>query len=212
MLRIGIIEDDPVIREGLEAFLLAEDKFEYVVAEGSVEEFLVHLENKQFDVVLSDIGLPGMSGIEGIPYLKEANPDVDIIMLTVYHDSDRIFKSLVAGAIGYLLKNTPLPDIEKAIFDINKGGSPMSPTIARQVIGHFQNRQAEKKERAKASVLTPREREIVDGIVDGLSYKMIANRYFISIETVRQHIKNIYRKLHVNSKAEVITKSLKGEI
>lgn len=207
MLKIGIIEDDLVIREGLRRYLSVD--FENVIAAESVEEFLPELKdkNKDFDIILTDIELPGMNGIEGIKHIKKISPTTDILMLTVYNDSDRIFKSLCAGAIGYLLKNTPLPEIKEAIVNTHKkGGAPMSPTIARKVIEHFQPKRPVK------SVLTPREREIVDAIVEGLSYKMIGNKLFISIETVRQHIKNIYRKLHVNSKAEVIAKSLKGEI
>ena len=125
------------------------------------------------------------------------------------HDSTKIFDSLVAGASGYLLKHTSLPEIHESIQTLLKGGAPMSPQIARKVIGHFNKprKQAEEK-----SDLTLREQDIVNGLVDGLSYKLIADRYEISIDTVRAHIRNIYRKLHVNSKAEVIAKSLRGEI
>ena len=161
------------------------------------------------DVVLMDIGLPGMSGIDGIRIIKDQHPDIDIIMLTVYHDSHKIFNSLCAGASGYLLKNTPLEEIKNSIETLHDGGAPMSPQIARKVIQYFQ---PGKKLLQKKSPLTPKEKEIVVGLVDGLSYKMIADRMDISIETVRYHIKNIYQKLHVHSKAEVISKSLRGEI
>jgi DNA-binding NarL/FixJ family response regulator len=129
-------------------------------------------------------------------------------MLTIYHDSHKIFDSLVAGASGYLLKHTSLPEIKEAIENLVDGGAPMSPQIARKVIQHFNKPVAEKPE----SDLTAREQDIVNGLVDGLSYKMIADRFDISIDTVRAHIRNIYKKLHVNSKAEVIAKSLRGEI
>lgn len=157
-----------------------------------------------------DIQLPGMSGIEGIGIIKDKYPEIDIIMLTVYHDSHKIFDSLCAGASGYLLKHTSLPEIKESILNLLNGGAPMSPQIARKVINHFQEQEPRKSN--VESSLTPREHDIVNGLVDGLSYKMIADRYDISIDTVRAHIRNIYKKLHVNSKAEVIAKSLKGEI
>ncbi len=152
--------------------------------------------------------MPGISGINGIKILKHDYPGINIIMLTVYNDSTRIFNSLCAGASGYLLKNTPLEEIKKAIEELDSGGAPMSPEIARKVIEYFNP----KKTNNYQSALTSKENEIVNLMVDGLSYKMIADRMGISIDTVRFHIKNIYRKLHVNSKGEVISKSLKGEI
>ena len=155
-----------------------------------------------------DIGLPGMSGISGIKLIKAKYPEINIIMLTVYHDTHKIFQSLCAGASGYLLKNSPFSEIKKAIKIVNAGGSSMSPQIARKVIEHFQTCEKINHE----STLTDKEKEIVSCLVDGLSYKMIAAQEHISIETVRSHIKNIYKKLHVHSKAEVIKKSLTGEI
>ena len=151
--------------------------------------------------------MPGMSGIDGMKLIKREFPDIDIIMLTVYNDADKIFQSLCAGATGYLLKNTPLDEIREGIELLKKGGSPMSPQIARKVVEYFST-----DKKALPSLLSEKENEIVIALVDGLSYKLIADRLNISIETVRFHIKNIYRKLHVHSKAEVISKSLKGEI
>ncbi|HSD63195.1 MAG TPA: response regulator transcription factor, partial [Ignavibacteriaceae bacterium] len=159
-------------------------------------------------VALVDIGLPGISGINGIKILRKEYPDINIIMLTVYNDPARIFNSLCAGASGYLLKNTPLEEIKKSIEILDSGGSPMSPEIARKVIDYFNTGKSE----GYKSDLTKKENEIVNALVDGLSYKLIADRMEISIDTVRFHIRNIYRKLHVNSKSEVISKSLKGEI
>ncbi len=161
------------------------------------------------DVILMDIELPGMSGIDGMKLIKNQHPEVEIIILTVYHDSHKIFDSLCAGASGYLLKHTSLPEIKEAIETLVDGGSPMSPQIARKVIDYFKKPEVKKE---PESELTPREQEIVVGLVDGLSYKMIADRMDIAIDTVRAHIRNIYKKLHVNSKAEVIAKSLRGEI
>lgn len=210
MINIGIVEDNVKIRNLIQRYLDMQESLSCKTAVDSVEEMLDHLkEHDPPDVMLMDIQLPGMSGIKGIEIIKKNYPDVEIIMLTVYHDSHKIFDSLVAGASGYLLKHTSLPEIKESIENLVAGGAPMSPQIARKVIEHFNQPEPEKKPK---SDLTSREQDIVNGLVDGLSYKLIADRYDISIDTVRAHIRNIYKKLHVNSKAEVIAKSLRGEI
>lgn len=210
MITIGIVEDNVKIRSLIQRYLDMQDSMSCKVALDSVEEMLEHLkEYDQPDVLLMDIQLPGMSGIEGIGIIKKEYPDIEIMMLTVYHDSHKIFDSLVAGASGYLLKHTSLPEIKESIETLAEGGAPMSPQIARKVIQHFSD--SEKKKKPESN-LTAREQDIVNGLVDGLSYKLIADRFDISIDTVRAHIRNIYKKLHVNSKAEVIAKSLRGEI
>lgn len=207
---VGIVEDNKKIRDLIQRYLDMQDELKCPVAVDTVEEMIEYLEDHPHpNVILMDIQLPGMSGIKGIGLIKEKYPEIDIIMLTVYHDSHKIFNALRAGASGYLLKHTSLPEIRESILKLIDGGAPMSPQIARKVINHFQEN-APKKD--PDSDLTPREHDIVNGLVDGLSYKMIADRYDISIDTVRAHIRNIYKKLHVNSKAEVIAKSLKGEI
>jgi DNA-binding NarL/FixJ family response regulator len=209
MIRIGIVEDDDLIRESIQKYLNKQDNFICELGDNCFENFLPRLnEEDSIDVALVDIGLPGMSGINGIKILRKEFPDINIIMLTVYNDSTRIFNSLCAGASGYLLKNTPLEEIKKSIEMLDGGGSPMSPEIARKVIEYFNP----KKSAGYNSVLTQKENEIVNALVDGLSYKLVADKMGISIDTVRFHIRHIYRKLHVNSKAEVISKSLKGEI
>ena len=209
MATIGIVEDNVKIRNLIQRYLDMQDGLSCPVAMDSVEDMMEYLkENDSPDVILMDIQLPGMSGIKGISLIKQKYPDIEIIMLTIYHDSHKIFKSLQSGASGYLLKNTPLAEIRESIENLLEGGAPMSPQIARKVIDHFQKKPPKKKK----SKLTDREQDIVTGLVDGLSYKLIAARYEISIDTVRAHIRNIYKKLHVNSKAEVITKSLRGEI
>ncbi len=157
-------------------------------------------------IILMDSGLAGMSGISGIPMIKEKLPDVDTMMFAIYDDPERIFQSLCAGATGYLLKSKPLARIKESIHSLHGGGSPMSPEIARKAIEKFN------PPKPAVSSLTKREKEVVAGLVDGLSYKMIAGRMFISFGTVCQHIKNIYRKLDVHCKAEVISKSFRGEI
>lgn len=205
MKNIAIIEDDLELKDLLQKYLNMQPEFKCETAAESVEEFLEKVQ-KIPDVILSDIGLPGMSGIEGLKILKEKFPDTEIVMLSVHDDSDSVFNSLCNGASGYLLKNTPIEQIKESINILSSGGSPMSPNIARRVINYFTPK------KKNDSPLSEREYEIVSGLVDGLSYKMIGGRLGISIHTVRQHIRNIYRKLNVNSKGEVITKSFKGEI
>lgn len=210
MIEVGIVEDNVKIRNLIQRYLDMQDNMSCKIAMDSVEEMLEYLKvHKPPNVMLMDIQLPGISGIKGIEIIKKEYPSVEIMMLTIYHDSHKIFDSLVAGASGYLLKHTSLPEIKESIENLVQGGAPMSPQIARKVIQHFNQPKPEHK---PESDLTAREQDIVNGLVDGLSYKLIAYRFDISIDTVRAHIRNIYKKLHVNSKAEVIAKSLRGEI
>ncbi|MBT33910.1 MAG: DNA-binding response regulator [Thalassobius sp.] len=209
-LTIALVEDDKEIREVIALYLRSCNEFKLVEEFNSVEDLMESVDKGQaFNVVLMDIQLPGKSGIEGIKILKERFEHIDIIMLTIYNDEYKIFDSLCAGATGYLLKNTPLVEVKSGILELHKGGSPMSPQIARKVV-HFFNKVAPRKKNKVH--LSDRETEIVDALVEGLSYKLIADKLFISVDTVRYHIKNIYRKLQVNSKAEVISKALKGEL
>ncbi|PBQ34221.1 DNA-binding response regulator [Sphingobacteriaceae bacterium] len=203
---IAIIEDDADVRKGLERYFLSQPEFEKILAVPSVEAFFESpTDFSKIDVVLTDIGLPGKSGIEGIKLIKEKNPQTDVIMITVFKDSDKIFKSLCSGATGYILKGTSFEEIKESILTILKGGSYMSPTIARKIVEYFNPLQ-----KLTESKLTQREEQIVKTLVDGLSYKLIADRLSISVDTVRFHIKNIYTKLEVNSKSEVIAKFLKN--
>lgn len=209
MIHVAIVEDDKEIRDAVREYLDDQRDFTCTLAFESVELFLKNLhKDVELDVVLMDIGLPGMSGINGIKILKEHYPALNIIVFTVYHDSDKIFRSICAGASGYMLKNAPFEEIKKAIKIVHEGGASMSPQIARNVIEFFQTPSKKESE----SVLTDKEKEIVMGLVEGLSYQMIADQSYISIETVRSHIKNIYKKLEVHNKAELIKKSYEGSI
>ena len=191
MAQVGIIEDNKKIRQLMQRYLDMQEDMSCPVATESVEDMLDYLSTySNPNVLLMDIQLPGMSGIEGMKIIQQKYPDIEIIMLTVYHDSHKIFESLKAGASGYLLKHTSLPEIKDAIKLLMQGGAPMSPQIARKVITHFNDRGQKKQE----SNLTNREQDIVNGLVDGLSYKLIADRLKISIDTVRAHIRNIYKK------------------
>ncbi len=210
-IHLAIVEDDPVIRESLETYLGAHPALQFSIVAGSVEDFLEKAEKParvpKIDVMLLDIGLPGMSGIEGIRHIRQKFPETDIVMLTTFEEEDKIFKSLCSGACSYISKRTPLSTIQEAIFTIHRGGSFMSPSIARKVVQHFMP-----KARKEEDILSPRQQQIVEALVDGLSYKLIADKLSISIDTVRDHIKRIYKLLEVNSKAEVIRKALDGDI
>lgn len=204
--RLGIIEDDRGIKNAYDLFFSRHESFELVLSSESMEGFLEKAASLEpLDIILSDIGLPGISGIAGIKMIKKIMPDVEIIMITIFEDKEKVFKALCAGASGYLLKSTPIQEVCHHLKNIDNGGAPMSPAIARMLVDYFRP----KKEDAG---LTPKEIQIVQALVDGLSYKLIADRLQISTHTVNSHIKNIYKKLHVNSKSEVIAKSLKGEI
>lgn len=208
MISIGIIEDIAEIRDSLEKFFFLQNEILCEIAADSVESFLKQTENSKnfnLDLLLLDIELPGISGINGMHLIKERFPNLEIIMLTVYEDSDKIFRSLQAGANGYLIKTTPFPQIAQAIFDLYEGGSAMSPIIARKVIQFFSPQKAKKN----AAKLTPKETEIVQYLVDGQSYLRIAELLGNSVDTIRHHIKHIYTKLHVTSKAELISKNYK---
>lgn len=204
MITLGIIEDQPAIREALCRYLTEQSDMNCLLEAGSVEDFVAQLPQlpQTPTLVLSDIGLPGMSGIEGLGVLRQQLPEVNVVMLSIHTDAERVFEALRAGAVGYLDKMTPLPTIAELLRQVAAGGSPMSPSVARHVVRHFQPRPA-----TRGEVLTPREQDIVRGIEDGLSYKLIAARLHVSIDTVRSHIRQVYRKLHVNSRAEVVAKS-----
>lgn len=204
-IRMVIIEDDEQVSRGLQKYFSGQPEFESVASFPSVESCFEAVDFLKTDVVLTDIGLPGKSGIEGIRLIKEKNPQTDVIMITVFKDSDKIFKSLCSGATGYILKGTSFDEIKESVLTILNGGSYMSPTIARKIVEYFNPAQ-----KNTGTNLTQREEQIIRGLVDGLSYKLIADRLGISVDTVRYHIKNIYAKLQVNSKSEVIARFLKN--
>ena len=203
LIRVALVEDDHQVRAGLRLLIDHSKKCACVAAFGSSEEALARLPSLQADVVLMDIQLPGMSGIECIRELKLRQPKFQIMMLTVFEEHDRIFQSLAAGASGYLLKQTPPDKLLEAITELHRGGAPMSTQIARRVVEVFQ--QAAPGGDATAG-LSPREKEIVALLAKGYLYKEIASQLGISVETVRTHIHNTYEKLHVRSRTEAVMK------
>ena len=202
MIQVAIVEDIREIREGLQMLINLSDGFNCSHVYANAEEALKALPIERPDVVLMDINLPGMTGVECVRRVKPHCPATQFIMSTVYEDDENVFESLKAGATGYLLKKTVPARILEAIAEVHNGGSPMSTQIARRIIVTFQ-----KKDGIRAAdELTPREKEILKSLSEGLRYKEIAAKFRISIETVRSHARNIYEKLQVQSRTEALNK------
>jgi DNA-binding NarL/FixJ family response regulator len=207
--KIVIIEDLRDIREGLATMLNFTEGFKCVGKFGSMEEALRHIHRDVPDVVLSDIGLPGMDGIEGVGILKERYPEMTILMLSVYSDNERIFDALCNGACGYLLKKTPPARLIESLQEAVAGGAPMSPEIARKVITLF--RDFRPPERVDYD-LTPHEERLLKMMVDGHTKKTAAEEIGVSVNTVSFHLKRVYEKLQVHSKSEAVAKALRNRI
>ena len=186
------------------------DGYKCVGAYDRCEHLLKELSALEIDVILMDIGLPGMSGIDGIMKVKQYNPNLNILMLTVYEDSNMVFKALCAGASGYLVKKTPPTRLLEAIKDTYEGGAPMSSQIARQVIDVFKQKNVVEED--DEDKLSGREKEVITSLAEGNNYQEIADQLFISVDTVRHHIRNIYRKLHVHSQSEAVAKAIRKGI
>jgi len=208
MIKVAIIEDNTTIREGLGALINGTAGYTCVGSYPDCETFLAKLETLFVDVILMDIGLPGMSGLDGISRAKKIKPDLNILMLTVYEDNQSVFKALCAGACGYLVKKTPPSRLLEAIKDAFEGGAPMSSLIARQVITIFQQNKDSYSSEGDMN-LSGREKEVLNSLAEGNNYQEIAERLFISVDTVRHHIRNIYRKLHVHSQSEAVAKAIR---
>ena len=204
-IRVAIIEDQQRTREGLRALILSSEGFDCIGAWGSMEDALAADWRPTADVVLLDLGLPGMSGIDGLVALRRRCPGAALVVLTVYEDNDRVFKALCAGATGYLLKNTAPAKLVEALRDAHRGGAPMSPEIARLVVEVF--RRVHPPEKAQYN-LTPQELRLLKLLVEGHSYKTAAADMAVSINTIAFHIQNIYGKLQVHSKSEAVARAL----
>ena len=209
-LRVTIFEDNRSLREGLFQLIDGSEGFTCSGAFPNCLNIVKNIEETSPDVILMDIEMPGISGIEAVKLAKEKFPDVKILMETIFDDNDKIFNSICNGAEGYILKNTPPVQILSSIREIYEGGGPMTPTIASKVLKMFKITAAENV--SEEFNLTEREKEILKCLVEGMSYKLIAGTCFISIDTVSGHIKNIYKKLQVHSKSEAVAKAIKGRI
>ncbi|HYE55485.1 MAG TPA: response regulator transcription factor [Chitinophagaceae bacterium] len=208
MLKVSIVEDNHTLRNSLQALFNRTPGMRCVSALPNLMNVVSDLSKDEPHVVLMDIDLPNITGIEGVRTVKSVFEKVQVLMFTVFEDDEKIFAAIRAGASGYLLKKTPPAEIIAAVQELHAGGAPMSPSIARKVIQAFQSP-------ARVSLseyeLTPREKEILFSLVDGLSYKKIGEKYFISLSTIRTHISNIYAKLHVHSKSQAVAKVLQGK-
>jgi DNA-binding NarL/FixJ family response regulator len=207
MTSIAIIEDDEKIRNYLSALIAGSGEFNLGASFSSAEEALAFFQNglgDAIELVLTDIQLPGKSGIEFIAWLKPLRPELQFMILSVYDDADRVFKALKAGATGYILKNTPANKLIESLHELEGGGSPMSSQIARKVVTTFQHDYIYLDPQEN---LSAREKEVLEALSKGFSYKEIAVKLFISIETVRTHIRNIYEKLHARNRGEALRKA-----
>lgn len=209
-IRVAIFEDNRNLRDGLFNLLESSDGFTCAGAFAHCERVVENIGETQPDVILMDIELPVVSGIEAVKMLREKYPDIKILMETIFEDDDKIFHSICNGAQGYILKNTPPEEILNSIREIHEGGAPMSPVIASKVLSLFRHNLSNATN--DTFNLSAREKEILKCLVDGMSYKLIADACFISADTVNGHIKNIYKKLQVHSKGEAVTKAIRGRI
>ena len=209
MIRVAIVEDQREIREGLKALISGTPGYGCAGAWGSMEEALAQIGRDVPDVLLADIGLPGMPGTDGIRLLKERYPGLPALMLTVYEDDERIFDALCAGACGYLLKSTPPARLLESLQEAVGGGAPMSPPVARRVIELFRDfRPPEKSDRK----LTPHEARLLTLLVDGHNLKTAATEIGVSRATVAWQMRSIYEKLQVHSKSEAVAKALRARM
>ncbi len=203
-ISIAIVEDLDEVREGLSNFIILNSEFFVAGSFRTAEEALENIPALQPDIVIMDINLPGMDGIQCIRELKNKIPNTQFMMFTVYESDERVFEALKAGAASYLLKSTGLSQLTDALKELHNGGSPMSAGIARKLVSHFNKQQTQNN---FVDILTQRENEILNLLTKGLLYKEIADKLSIAVNTVRQHIHKIYEKLHVQNRTEAINKA-----
>jgi DNA-binding NarL/FixJ family response regulator len=209
MIKLMLYEDNPQLREGLTMLLNGSDGFEVVGAFKNCNNVEDEVTALGPDVILMDIDMPGTNGIEGLKRIRRVNNDVKVLMLTVFDDNKNVFEAVRSGANGYVLKKTPPARLIEYITEANSGGAPMTSSIATQVLKMFSEMNAQQ---GGDYHLSEREKQVLQLLVNGYSYKMIASEMFISIDTVRSHIKKIYEKLHVNSKSEAVAKAFKDKL
>ena len=209
MIKLLLYEDNPQLREGLTMLIDGSEGFSVLAAYKNCNNVAAEVEAWKPDVILMDIDMPGTNGIEGLKLIREKNDEVKVLMLTVFDDNRNVFEALKNGANGYVLKKTPHAKLLEFITEAASGGAPMTASIATQVLKMFSQINAPKSEDYN---LSEREKQVLQLLVDGYSYKMIASQMFIAIDTVRSHIKKIYEKLHVNSKSEAVARAFKDRI
>ena len=209
MIKLLLYEDNPQLREGLTMLIDGSEGFSVLAAYKNCNNVVAEVEAWKPDVILMDIDMPGTNGIEGLKLIREKNDEVKVLMLTVFDDNRNVFEALKNGANGYVLKKTPPAKLLEFITEAASGGAPMTASIATQVLKMFSQINAPKSEDYN---LSEREKQVLQLLVDGYSYKMIASQMFIAIDTVRSHIKKIYEKLHVNSKSEAVARAFKDRI
>ena len=209
-IKVVIFEDNYLLRESLYQLINGTAGLSCAGAFANCDDIIFNIQKTMPQVVLMDIQMPGTTGIEGVKIIKKNFPEIKIIMQTVVEDDDKIFQSICNGASGYLLKSTTPARLLQAIEEVNEGGAPMTPSIAQKVLEKF--RRQSPVSLNEMNDLSDREKEILNCLVEGMSYKMIASSCKISIDTVRFHIRNIYDKLHVSSKSEAVIKAMKGKI
>jgi len=209
MIKVLLYEDNAQLREGLTMLISGSDGFEVLASFKNCNNVVDEVEAYKPDVILMDIDMPGINGIEGLKRVREHNTQVKVLMLTVFDDNRNVFQAISNGANGYILKKTPPGKLLEYISEAQSGGAPMTASIATQVLKMFSSMNNEKGEDYN---LSDREKQVLQLLVEGYSYKMIAGEMFISIDTVRSHIKKIYEKLHVNSKSEAVAKAFKDKI
>jgi DNA-binding NarL/FixJ family response regulator len=207
-IRVAIVEDDDELRANLTDYIGRFPDFKLVSAYADGEAAVADLPRLKAEVVLMDINLPGLGGIECVHRLKDSLPRALFMMLTVYEDNDRLFGSLLAGASGYLLKRASFTEIVAAIRDLHAGGSPMTPQIARRIVQHYQQTQANAQPAEELGELTAHQRAFLEHLAKGYRYKEIADHLGISMEGVRSYVRRIYEKLHVHSRTEAVLKYL----
>lgn len=206
LITVSIVDDEADLREHIAGYLTAAGNVRCVSTYANAEAALKHLPQENPDVILMDINLGEMDGIECVRRLTGLMPQAQVLMLTVFEDTDQIFRALAAGASGYLLKRMPPKQLLEAVVDVCAGGSPMSAPIARKVVQSFKTTPARGDESAD---LSPREHAVLDGLAEGLAYKQIADQLGVSIHTVRNYIRRIYEKLHVRTRTEAVAKFLR---
>ncbi len=212
MIKVLIVEDNDTIRSGLAMLINGTDGYQCIGDYVDCETMLEQIDRSVPDILLMDIGLPGMSGIEGVKIVKKRFPAINILMLSIYEESERVFEALCAGACGYLVKKTPPSQLLDAIREAYNGGSPMSSHIARKVVNMLKQKQLFSHPKDGPLSLTGREKQVLNGLADGKTYQAVAMSLHISLDTVRFHIRNIYKKLHVHSVSEAVAKAIRRGI